>query len=362
MTPLDTVIVGAGASGKDLRAKYVNLLPELRLAAFCDPDLNRARQAAQERGAAGAYASLSEALEAHQPAVVLICSPPEFHLEQTRQALEAGAHVLLEKPGVVSAEQIEELHACYRQSGRKLTLVHNQKFDALMAAAVAQVRAGAVGTVLGVERVWVRNGKVDRMLEKPDHWAHRLPGGRWGETLPHDLYTAYQFLGELSLESVSGAHTHRRWPWLPVDEALISLTNGRAYCTLRFSMEYGEGLHRHTLITGTEGALLVDDYSVRRITDRPAKSPLRESLKHAKSLARWAAGRGKRVAGRVLGPLRPRRGGPSKPRSGQFQILERFVRHVAYDEPQPVPWEEAANVMALTVEAGGRLDALADRG
>ncbi len=357
MTELKVLIVGAGKAGRELRAVYFHHLPETRVAAFCDPDLDAARQAAARFGADGAHAALEEALEAHRPDIVNICSPPEFHLEHAEKALAAGAHVLLEKPAVARPEEVGRLLERWRAAGTKLSVAHNQKFDAGNLEAAALVREGRIGEVLNVDRVWIRSAESDRMMADPEHWAHRLPGGRWGETLPHDLYVAYQFLGEMSVVSVSGSNSHRRWPWLPADEVKVTLTNGTAYCGLRLSLAAEHGLHRPMLIAGSRGALLVHEAAVTFLDDRPARSPLAEAARGVAASVRGSAARARRAAGRGLRSIGLRRAAGGRPRTGQFRLVESFVRHVAYDAPPPVTWAEAAVTLRLSFEIGAALDA-----
>ncbi len=357
MTALKVVIAGAGKAGRELRAVYFHLLPETRVAAFCDPDLEAARRAAAEFGAEGAHASLEEALAAHRPDIVSICSPPEFHLRQAEAAFAAGAHVLLEKPAVARPGEVDRLHEHWRRAGTKLAIAHNQKFDSGNLEAVARVREGRIGEVLDVERAWIRSAAADRMMADPGHWCHRLPGGRWGETLPHDLYVAYQFLGEMSVVSVRGSNSHRRWPWLPADEVKVTLTNGRAYCGLRLSLAAERGLHRPMLISGTRGSLVVHESSVSFLDDRPARRPLAEAARGLAAFARQSAAKARRVGGRGLRSIGLRRAASGRPRTGQFRLVESFVRHVAYDAPPPVSWEEAAATLRLAFEIGGALDA-----
>lgn len=352
------VIVGAGKAGRELRAGYFNLLPETRVVAFCDPVVELAERAAAETGADGGYATLGEALERYRPQIVNVCSPPQFHLEQAREALSAGAHVLLEKPAVARPEEIDLLHQHWRAAGTKLTVAHNQKFDAGNRQAVALVRAGKIGRVLNVDRVWIRDPEDDRMMADQQYWAHRLPGGRWGETLPHDLYLARQFLGELSVVSVSGAFSHRRWPWLPADEVKVTLTNGQAYCGLRLSLAAERGLHRPMLIAGSRGSLLVHESAVTLLDARPDQRPLADAAAALSAFGGRVAKSLRRTAGRGLRALGLRRKGGGRPGTGQFRLVESFVNHVVHDGPPPVSWEEAAATQRLAFEIGAALDDL----
>ena len=89
------VVVGAGSIGKRharLLAKRKDISVEL-----CDPNPQTLSKALEETGALPKHHSFDQMLES-KPDMVLISSPHELHTEQTIRALEAGAHVLCEKP------------------------------------------------------------------------------------------------------------------------------------------------------------------------------------------------------------------------------------------------------------------------
>lgn len=360
MSVLQVVIVGAGQAGKELRADHFNRLPETRVVAFCDPDLERAQQAAEEKGTEGAYTTLEEALERHAPEIVVVCSPPQFHLAQTREALAGGAHVLLEKPMGMSADEIEPFREAAKQAERKLCLIHNQKFDTPIQQAMALVRDGRIGEVLHVSRSWMRAGAEDRMLGDEPHWCQELPGGRLGETLPHDLYLGYQFLGEMEVVALTGGNMLGRWPSLPADEIHALLTNGRASYSLSMSFGLERGIRRHLLVEGTHGSLFADDGGAR-LLGRRKPSPASQFLTASKSLVRAFARKGKKAVGRGARLAGMARSAKSEPNSGHYRLIKRFVLHVTEDAPSPVSWEEAAATARLAADLGGRIDALANR-
>lgn len=354
MSRLRVVVVGAGRSGLELRARHFQQLDRTQVVGFCDPDLEAAARAAQEIGADGAHASLGEALAAGRPDIVAICSPPRFHFEQARQALAAGCHVLLEKPMVVSLSELMQLGELQTEAEGRLTVVHNQKLEPRFVELARRVRDGEIGEPIHVERVWIGSGRDDRMLAEDDYWAHDLPGGRWGETLPHDLYLAYQFLGEMSLVRLLALDTHRRWPRLPCDELHATLTNGRATCSLRLSVAATRP-YSQMLVCGTAGALRLAPGGIDRLPPPRKRNPLAAWLKSSRTLASFGV---RRVGGR-LRRLRRRAGDGARParRSSHYRMVELFVAYVTGKGPQPVTWEEAESTMRLTLEIADGLDA-----
>src|SRR5687767_9098166 len=70
------------------------------------------------------FADPLPALAATRPDVVFVTSPPAFHREQAIAALEAGAHVVLEKPIALTVEDAEAIGAAAARTGRLVHVCH----------------------------------------------------------------------------------------------------------------------------------------------------------------------------------------------------------------------------------------------
>ena len=96
----------AGAFARDLR-----LVPGAELAAVGSRSPERASAFAREHGFGAAYGSYGELLADDSVDAVYVASPHALHVEQVTAALEAGKHVLCEKPLTLRAGDAEELFA-----------------------------------------------------------------------------------------------------------------------------------------------------------------------------------------------------------------------------------------------------------
>lgn len=103
---LQAAIIGAGLMGP-WHARYASRC--CRIAYVADPNRRRAEELARKFPGALPLASLSECLHHGAVNVVHVCAPTDLHFELSRQALEAGAHVLVEKPAAETADQTERL-------------------------------------------------------------------------------------------------------------------------------------------------------------------------------------------------------------------------------------------------------------
>jgi predicted dehydrogenase len=138
-TAPSALVIGSGSIG----ARHLRNLRAIgaRRLFVWDPDLERARGVAAGVDAT-APKTLDEAL-GRQPEVVFVCSPPAFHLAHARDALEAGAHVFIEKPLSHTLEGTAELGRLARENSRVVQVGYNFRFHP---AIRALKRAAADGT------------------------------------------------------------------------------------------------------------------------------------------------------------------------------------------------------------------------
>ena len=105
---LNVGVVGVGSHS------YRNLLPTMhflpvRLAAFCDRNLELARRTAAEYGVPACYADTAEMYRNEDLDAVFICVSPRLHPELACEALDAGLHVWMEKPPSINPAQVETM-------------------------------------------------------------------------------------------------------------------------------------------------------------------------------------------------------------------------------------------------------------
>lgn len=358
MLKLSIVIVGAGRAGKDLHVDAFNAQPETKVEAICDADGHRLEDAVREKAIPNAYASLGDALNHHKPDIVSICSPPQFHLEHVKQAMEAGAHVLLEKPMAISIQEADQMRQHQLQAGVKFCVVHNFKFQPGVQQALRMVHNGEIGELLHIERTWMQNGYKDRMISNPKFWCHSLAGGRWAETLPHDIYIPYQFVGEFKLVSVATRKIHSKWPWLLADEVVVVLEHKTGYIEIRMSANVEDRLYKYMMVYGSKGVLFSDSASTTRLplsVERAQQTSLMHLLIGGKGLVHGALRRAKRLIARS--PVTPIASAGAQRRTeseiqGHDKVVEKFIQHIKNDSPPPTSWEEARFTMKLAEEVG----------
>ena len=117
-------IIGCGgiANGKHMPALKVQ--KNVEMVAFCDIIPERAEKAAKEFGTPDArtYTDYKELLKDETIDIVHICTPNREHSFMTVDALEAGKHVMCEKPMAKSAEDAKRMVEAAKATGKKLTI------------------------------------------------------------------------------------------------------------------------------------------------------------------------------------------------------------------------------------------------
>ena len=131
--------------------------------------------------------------------LVSVVMPPILHLEIARAALDAGKHVLCEKPTAIDGGEAEELVAVAKASKDRITLIdHELRFLPSFQAAREQI--GQLGGVRFVEVRYASPGRGDRKREW-NWWSDAsMGGGIWGAVGSHFIDTI-RYLG-MEIESV----------------------------------------------------------------------------------------------------------------------------------------------------------------
>ena len=138
-------VVGAGAIG-DLHAQTIADLPQAEVGVVVDVQLERA-QALAARHQTLALTDLYEALSLPDIDAVAICTPSGLHADMVVAALEAGKHVVVEKPLDISLEAAHRVTAAERESDRRVTVISQHRFDTSSQVVHGAVSSGRLGKV-----------------------------------------------------------------------------------------------------------------------------------------------------------------------------------------------------------------------
>lgn len=231
-------IIGAGLMGRWHAFSAHRLGAEI--AVVVDPDRARAQTLAKRFPGTKAASSLAE-LERSDVAAIHVCSPLATHVALAREAIEAGRHVLMEKPLAPDAEQTRLLADAALAHAVILCPVHQMAFQrGTGRAAAALARIGRVATI----QVQIASA------------GGSAPGAALDEIvadiLPHPLSLLQALWPHAALEADSWTITHPR-----AGELLISGVHAGALLSIAISM-HARPPCLEMIVQGDGGTIVLD--------------------------------------------------------------------------------------------------------
>ena len=142
---IGVAVVGFGLGGRVFHAPFVSAVPGLRLEAIVQ---RKGDEAAKAYPGVRVLRSLDEALSDRTVQLVVISTPNATHFPMAKQALEAGKHVVIDKPFATSSVEAEKLIALAEERKRVLTVFHNRRWDGDFLTARSLIEGGTLGRVV----------------------------------------------------------------------------------------------------------------------------------------------------------------------------------------------------------------------
>ena len=168
MHRFQAAVFGTGFVGR-VHLEAIRRLGFVHVHAIGESNIAKARRLADDFHVDGAEADYRKILEDPAIDAVHICTPNALHLEMVQHALEAGKHVLCEKPLAVSSGQARQLVELARRTGRRNCTCHNLRFYPMVQHMRAMRQAGELGEILVVQGTYSQ----DWLLYDTD-WNWRL--------------------------------------------------------------------------------------------------------------------------------------------------------------------------------------------
>jgi predicted dehydrogenase len=159
MQDIGMAVIGAGYWGPNLVRNAMSA-PSFRLKWLCDLDLQRARSVIGRYANVQVTASYEDVLADRSVMAVAIATPAATHSDLVRAALEAGKHVLVEKPLTDSVDEGRKLAEIAERSGLVLMCDHTYCYTPAVQRIRELVREGAIGEIQFVDSVRINLGLV----------------------------------------------------------------------------------------------------------------------------------------------------------------------------------------------------------
>ena len=221
-------IIGYGLAGRLFHAPFITTTPGLQLTAVVTRNAERAAEARAEHPGVQVLPDL-EALLAADIGLVVVASPSALHAAHARAALEAGRHVVLDKPPARDANALEALIDLAAAHVRELIVFHNRRWDSEFLTLKTILADGQLGIVHRFEtrmERWRPYGKGGwRESPNPDDL-----GGLRYDLGPHLVDQALQLFGPV--DSVWARTQSLRPIGSHDDDVLATLTHTNGVTTV----------------------------------------------------------------------------------------------------------------------------------
>jgi predicted dehydrogenase len=257
-------IVGLGGVSYMHEAGYQEIPDRATIVAVCDIDQRTAEGRASPYGA-GAHVDFKKLIDDPAVDLVDICLPHHLHYRVAKEALEAGKHVLLEKPMASSSAEALELVELGKRKGAKFTVAENTRHVKAYQEAEKLLRESKFGEVWLV-RTLISGSEVAR-LSDPTSWLRKRASGG-GVILDAGIHTFYLFQWLFGGVRQVRSHVWSRVEDLEVEDNAVmvgTLQNGAQFQSQvsdTVTSPWNERLEVH----GRLGSLFVD-----QLCDPPAK-------------------------------------------------------------------------------------------
>ncbi|QHM70202.1 oxidoreductase [Mixta intestinalis] len=244
---INVALIGYGFAGKTFHAPLLSAVPEINLYAIVSSDAAKVHADFPQMQV---FAEPQQAIAHPEIDLIVIASPNTTHAPLARQALEAGKHVVVDKPFTLDMQEARELIALAQEKGLLLSVFHNRRWDSDYLGVRQAIEQGAVGKVAQFE------SHIDRFRPQVRvRWREQnVPGsGLWFDLGPHLIDQALQLFG--LPESVQGNIATLREKAEVNDWAHVVLNYPAHRAILHCSMLAAGGVSRFS-VHGSKGSLI----------------------------------------------------------------------------------------------------------
>jgi predicted dehydrogenase len=251
-------VIGAGVIGRLHAQTIQSLQPRAEVAVVVDTVAERAHSVAQEVGA-DATTSLAEALARSDVDAVTIGTPSGLHADAAVAAIEAGKHVIIEKPIDIRLDAARRILEAEKRSDRTVMVVSQHRHDPASLIVHDAVKNGKFGTLTSGNAImsWWRSQSYYDSGDWRGTWA--LDGG--GALMNQGIHTIdlfTWFMGEpLEVYAWTGCLAHERIEVEDTAVATVRFANG-ALGVIHGTTAAYPGISTRVQVHGDRGSAIID--------------------------------------------------------------------------------------------------------
>lgn len=302
------LLIGAGGIARTRHIPQLREIPEAKIVGLVDPApgaVQAAMAAFPDLAHVPAFTNYRHALETVRADAAVISSPHNQHLEHGVACIEAGLHVLMEKPFVVGSANAERFVALARERQLHLAIAYQRHVEGVYMYLHDLVRSGSLGTIQGISAY-----QAQRWLEATAGQWRQDPvvscGGQLNDSGSHLLDVILWITG-MEPESVSAQIDHRGAA-VDIDSALTIRFRGGALASVLVAGSASIDWWEDVSINGDRGTALFRNGQlwVAREGERDLAPVPPEQIPPSGTLARNFVDL---ILGRVAEPAAPAEGG-----------------------------------------------------
>ena len=307
--PIRILIAGAGY----IAEYHLAILKEIagvEVVGLCDPMQERLTDVASRFGVHNQSTRFSELIKSTAADAVHILTPPQTHVDVIGEALDAGLHVLAEKPMVLSLADSDRLMAKAAERGLRLDVNHNARWHPQFLRLKADIEASRLGAIQHV--VALQNVPLAQLAAGAHgHWMFREPRNIVFEQCPHPLSQICDLLGPVvDVSTMCNRPRTLRTGGTFFDNWLISLEHTDATAQLYMAYD-GKFPYWQLHVIGQDASARVDLLANTYVLDRatpsvPPVDAVRRGVRRGWSESADAASQFARYTGATL-KFTPRR-------------------------------------------------------
>jgi predicted dehydrogenase len=260
MASIKAAVIGCGSIARHRHAPEYAQNPDVELVGFADRREDRARFLADQYGGE-AYEDWRSLIARANADVVSVCTDNVSHAPITIAALEAGKHVLCEKPMATSDADAAAMIAAAKANGRVLMIGLNQRLAPVHIRAKELLQSGLIGDVTTFRTSFSHPGPEGWSIDGAKSWFFNKSEafvGSMGDLGVHKIDLLLWLLGEDIVEA-SAFVEHIAKPFGDVDDNAVCLLRARsgAVGTMTVSWSHNPGEDNATILYGTKGILRI---------------------------------------------------------------------------------------------------------
>ncbi|MFD1349756.1 Gfo/Idh/MocA family protein [Oceanobacillus caeni] len=262
MTKIRVAVIGCGSIAKHRHLIEYNNNPHVEIVAVSDINEARVKETA-EKYHAKAYTSYEALLESENIDAVSVCLPNYLHAPVSIAALNAGAHVLCEKPMATSREEAEQMIEAAERNNKKLMIGHNQRFVSSHQKARKLIEQGEIGKIYSFRTSFGHGGPESWSADGADSWFFKKDQafiGAMGDLGVHKADLLRYLLGEEFVEVGAFVETNAKENINVDDNATLILKSTSGIVgTLAASWAYTAKEDNSTILYGEKATLRLED-------------------------------------------------------------------------------------------------------